>query len=79
MSGNCCLCNMSDERNRILLEWFEDKAFLGKWISAVENLVQAILDDAERNLENIRNVLTSLLEQLHSAEERALRMLPNLM
>ena len=69
---------MSDERNRILLEWFEDKAFLGKWISAVKNLVQAILDDAERNLENIRNVLTSLLEQLQAAEERALRMLPNL-
>ena len=69
---------MSDERNRILLEWFEDKAFLGKWISAVENLVQAILDDAERNLENIRNVLPSLLEQLQAAEERALRMLPNL-
>ena len=69
---------MSGERNRILLEWFEDKAFLGKWISAVENLVQAILDDAERNLENIRNVLTSLLEQLQAAEERALRMLPNL-
>ena len=66
---------MSDERNRILLEWFEDKAFLGKWIS---NLVQDILDDAERNLENIRNVLTSLLEQLQAAEERALRMLPNL-
>jgi len=69
---------MSDERNRILLEWFEDKAFLGKWISTVENLVQDILDDAERNLENIRNVLTSLLEQLQAAEERALRMLPNL-
>ena len=69
---------MSDERNRRLLEWFEDKAFLGKWISAVENLVQALLDDAERNLENIRNVLTSLLEQLQAAEERALRMLPNL-
>ena len=69
---------MSDERNRILLKWFEDKAFLGKWISSVENLVQAILDDAERNLENIRNVLTSLLEQLQAAEERALRMLPNL-
>ena len=78
MSGNCCLHNMSDERNCRLLEWFEDKAFLGKWISAVENLVQAILDDAERNLENIRNVLTSLLEQLQAAEERALRMLPNL-
>ena len=69
---------MSDERNRKLLEWFEDKAFLGKWISAVENLVQALLDDAERNLENIRNVLTSLLEQLQAAEERALRMLPSL-
>ena len=69
---------MSDERNRILLEWFEDKAFLGKWISAVENLVQAILDDAERNLENIRNVFISLLEQLQAAEERALRMLPYL-
>jgi F0F1-type ATP synthase membrane subunit b/b' len=69
---------MSDERNRILLEWFEDKAFLGKWISTVENLVQDILDDAERNLENIRNVLTSLLEQLQAAEERALRMLPSL-
>ncbi len=79
MSGNCCLRNMSDEQNRILLEWFEDKAFLGKWISTVENLVQDILDEAERNLENIRNVLTSLLEQLHSAEEHALRMLPNLM
>ena len=60
------------------MEWFEDKAFLGKWISTVENLVQDILDDAERNLENIRNVLTSLLEQLQAAEERALRMLPNL-
>ena len=69
---------MSDERNRLLLEWFEDKAFLGKWISTVEKLVQDILDDAERNLENIRNVLTSLLEQLQAAEERALRMLPNL-
>ena len=69
---------MSDERNRILLEWFEDKAFLGKWISTVENLVQDILDDAERNLENIRNVVFSLLEQLQVAESRALRMLPNL-
>ena len=63
---------MSDERNRILLEWFEDKAFLGKWISTVENLVQDILDDAERNLENIRNVAISLLEKLQVAEERAL-------
>jgi len=78
LSGNCCLCNMSDERNRRLLEWFEDKAFLGQWISTVENLVQAILEDAEHNLDNIRNVLISLLEQLQVAEERALRMLPNL-
>ena len=68
---------MSDERNRILLEWFEDKAFLGKWISIVENLVQAI-EDAERNLENLRNEVISLLEQLQLAESRALRMLPNL-
>ena len=68
---------MSDERNRRLLEWFEDKAFLGKWISTVENLVQAI-EDAERNLENLRNEVISLLEQLQVAEERALRMLPSL-
>ena len=69
---------MSDERNRRLLEWFEDKAFLGKWISTVENLVQAI-EDAESNLENLRNEVISLLEQLQAAEERALRMLPSLM
>ena len=68
---------MSDERNRRLLEWFEDKAFLGKWISTVENLVQA-MEDAERNLENLRNEVISLLEQLQVAESRALRMLPNL-
>ena len=68
---------MSDERNRRLLEWFEDKAFLGKWISTVENLVQAI-EDAERNLENLRDEVISLLEQLQVAESRALRMLPNL-
>ena len=68
---------MSDERNRRLLEWFEDKAFLGQWISTVENLVQAI-EDAERNLENLRNEVISLLEQLQVAESRALRMLPNL-
>jgi len=68
---------MSDERNCRLLEWFEDKAFLGKWISTVENLVQAI-EDAERNLENLRNEVISLLEQLQVAESRALRMLPNL-
>jgi len=68
---------MSDERNRILLEWFEDKAFLGNWIFNMENLVQAI-EDAYRNLENLRNVVISLLEQLQVAESRALRMLPNL-
>ena len=68
---------MSDERNRRLLEWLEDKAFLGKWISTVENLVQAI-EDAESNLENLRNEVISLLEQLQVAKSRALRMLPNL-
>ena len=68
---------MSDERNRFLLEWLEDKEFLGQWISSVEILVQD-MEDSERKLENIRNVLTSLLEQLQVAEERALRMLPNL-
>jgi hypothetical protein len=68
---------MSDERNRKLLDWFEDKAFLGKWISTIENLVEAI-EDAERNLENFRGVVTSLLEQLQVAESRTLRMLPNL-
>ena len=68
---------MSDERNRRLLEWLEDKAFLGKWISTAENLVQAI-EDAESNLENLRNEVISLLEQLQVAESRALRMLPNL-
>ena len=68
---------MSNERNRRLLEWLEDKAFLGKWISTAENLVQAI-EDAESNLENLRNEVISLLEQLQVAESRALRMLPNL-
>ena len=77
MSGNCCLCNMSDERNRILLEWLEDKAFLGQYISSVGILVQD-MEDSERNLENIRNVVISLLEKLQEAKERALRMLPNL-
>jgi hypothetical protein len=43
----------------------------------LENLVQ-VIEDAYRNLENIRNVLTSLLEQLQAAKERALRMLPSL-
>jgi len=69
--------NMSDERNRRLLEWLEDKAFLGQWISSVEILVQD-MEDSERNLETIRNVVISLLEKLQVAEERALRMLPNL-
>jgi len=59
------------------LEWLEDKAFLGNWIFNMENLVQAI-EDAYRNLENLRNVVISLLEQLQVAESRALRMLPNL-
>jgi hypothetical protein len=69
---------MSDERNRFLLEWLEDKAFLGQWISSVEILVQD-MEDSERKLENIRNVAISLLEKLQVAEERALRMLPSLM
>jgi hypothetical protein len=68
---------MSDERNRRLLEWLEDKAFLGNWTFNMENLVQAI-EDAYRNLENLRNVVISLLEQLQVAESRALRMLPYL-
>ena len=68
---------MSDERNHRLLEWLEDKAFLGHWIFNMENLVQAI-EDVYRNLENLRNVVISLLEQLQVAESRALRMLPNL-
>ena len=62
---------MSDERNRRLWEWLEDKAFLGHWIFNMENLVQAI-EDVYRTLENYRNVVISL------AESRALRMLPNL-
>jgi hypothetical protein len=68
---------MSDERNRRLWEWLEDKAFLGNWISRMENLVQAI-EDVYRTLENYRNVLISLLEQLQMAELRTLRMLPNI-
>ena len=68
---------MSDKRNRRLEEWLEDKAFLGNWTFNMENLVQAI-EDAYRNLENLRNVVISLLEQLQVAESRALRMLPNL-
>jgi hypothetical protein len=69
---------MSDERNRFLLEWLEDKEFLGQWISSVEILVQD-MEDSERKLENIRNVAISLLEKLQVVEERALRMLPSLM
>jgi hypothetical protein len=69
---------MSDERNRFLLEWLEDKALLGQWISSVEILVQD-MEDSERKLENIRNVAISLLEKLQAVEERALRMLPSLM
>ena len=68
---------MSDERNRRLWEWLEDKAFLGNWTSRMENLVQAI-EDVYRTLENYRNVLISLLEQLQMAELRTLRMLPNI-
>jgi len=68
---------MSDEQNRRLLEWLEDKAFLGNWTSRMENLVQAI-EDVYRTLENYRNVLISLLEQLQMAELRTLRMLPNI-
>jgi hypothetical protein len=62
---------MSDERNRILLEWLEDKAFLGQYISSVRNSCPGH-KDSERNLENIRNVAISLLEKLQVAEERAL-------
>ena len=51
-------------------------SFLGNWIFTIENLVQAI-EDAEHNLENLRNEVISLLEQLQVAESRALRMLPN--
>jgi len=69
---------MSDERNRFLLEWLEDKELLGQWISSVEILVQD-MEDSERKLENIRNVAISLLEKLQVVEERALRMLPSLM
>ncbi len=72
------VCNMSDERNRFLLEWLEDKELLGQWISSVEILVQD-MEDSERKLENIRNVAISLLEKLQVVEERALRMLPSLM
>ena len=68
---------MSDERNHRLLEWLEDQAFLGHWIFNMENLGQAI-ENVYRTLENYRNVVISLLEQLQVAESRALRMLPNL-
>ena len=42
----------------------------------MENLVQAI-EDVYRNLENYRNVVISLLEQLQVAESRTLRVLPD--
>jgi hypothetical protein len=58
---------MSDERTRRLLEWLEDKEFLGNWISNMENLVKAV-EDAYCNLENLRDVLISQLEQLQVAE-----------
>jgi len=62
---------MSDERNRFLLEWLEDKAFLGQYISSLGILVPD-MEDSERNLEHITNVAISLLEKLQVAEERAL-------
>jgi hypothetical protein len=68
---------MSDKRIRRLLEWLEDKAFLGNWISNMENLVK-VIEDAYRNLKNLRNVLISLLEQLQVAEWRTLRVLPDI-
>jgi hypothetical protein len=68
---------MSDERTRQLLEWLEDKEFLGNWISNMENLVKAV-EDAYCNLENLRDVLISQLEQLQVAESRTLRVLPDI-
>ncbi len=68
---------MLDERKRQLLEWLEDKEFLGNWISNMENLVQAV-KDAYCNLENLRDVLISQLEQLQVAELCALRVLPDI-
>ncbi len=68
---------MSDERNHRLLEWLEDKAFLGNWISNMENLVK-VVEDAYCNLENLRNVLISQLEQLQVAKSCTLRVLPDI-
>ena len=68
---------MSDERIHRLLEWLEDKEFLGNWISNMENLVKAV-EDAYCNLENLRDVLISQLEQLQVAKLRALRVLPDI-
>ena len=49
----------------------------GALISNMEEIVKAV-EDAYCNLENLRDVLISQLEQLQVAESRALRMLPNL-
>ncbi len=68
---------MSDERKRRLLECLEDREFLGNWISSMENLVNAV-KDAYCNLENLRDVLISQLEQLQVAELCALRVLPDI-
>ncbi len=68
---------MSDERKRRLWEWLKDKEFLGNWISNMENLVKAV-EDAYCNLENLRDVLISQLEQLQVAKLRALRVLPDI-
>ena len=43
----------------------------------LENLVNTIEDDY-RNLENLKNVLISLLEQLQVAKLGALRVLPDI-
>ena len=67
---------MSDERICRLLEWLEDKEFLGNWISNMEEIVKAV-EDAYCNLENLRNVLISLLAKLQVAEVHALYMLPD--
>jgi hypothetical protein len=68
---------MSDKRNCRLLEWLDDKAFLDNWISNMENLVKAV-EDAYCNLENLRDVLISQLEQLQVAESRALCVIPDI-
>jgi hypothetical protein len=68
---------MSDERIHRLLEWLEDKEFLGNRISNMENLVKAV-EDAYCNLEDLRDVLISQLEQLRVAESHALSVLPDI-